>query len=259
MHELVLVGGWAAWVYANMANAARRQPVLLTHDIDIAVASSVASGATNVGELLRQADFVDVIVGPESKPPVTRYQHVRHPVPATTYCEFLTDYSGPPGRPQTRVVSGIVAQKLRFMSLALIKPMTIQLATLGVPDLPRHGIVRVPHPMNYIVHKLLTVPRRARASDQAKDHAYLYQVVLATHPGWQEMRERLEHLASVVPTRWIDRAQHEFAQRFCMPHSSGPSDAAAVLASVLNPAPTPESVQRVMNRAGRELGLITNA
>jgi len=253
--HVVLVGGWAAWAYAR-AWAPEATQTLLTYDVDIALPSSLRLPGESLDALLIQGGFVRRYVDPSAGSSATRYQPARFGDDiAPIYAEFLTHYAGPEGSPGLAQIAGVTAQRLRYMDLALIEPLAIAAADLPELGLPSHVSVRVPHPMNYIVHKLLTLGLREHRR-RRKDHAYLIQVLHDTRTRWPEMRARLAELSEDrrVHARWLGRAVAQFERSFIATDGAGADDAAAVLHD-LRSAVTPGVARRIALRAGAELGL----
>ncbi len=254
--DVVLVGGWAAWMYSRMWGAETARP-LMTNDFDWALPKRLPRRGRDLRTLLNDAEFIGVVVGPDQRPPVTRYQPARYGSTdlGPIYAEFLVSLTGPADRQSlTTEVSGVSAQRLRFMEIALIDPISVEMSKLTELDHPGpSATLRVPHPMNYLVHKLLTLDYRA-AAQKAKDFAYLYQVFRDTRTRWDDMRAQLDRLRDALVKRWVRRATSTLTQAFLEEGSPGPGAAERVLTDY--GAPTEEAVRRVIAKGAASVGLV---
>lgn len=249
LDQIVLVGGWAAWVYPRWAKASARYESLLTTDVDLALPPKLNRRNKTLRELLLGAGFDEEFLG-NHQPPVSRY----HPPEAGegVFAEFLSDrYGDERHQPPTEEISGVVAQRLRYMQLALHEPLRVEATLLPALSLKADAVL-VPHPANYLVHKLLVIPRRSKFENKVKDLAYVYQVLRDTRKRWPELQERLEALEGRFPSKWTARARRVFAEAFDERDAS--VDVAAMLQTQAV-APSSEEVMRVVARGAAAVGL----
>jgi Nucleotidyltransferase len=263
--ELVLGGGWAAYLYRFLEPfAGADAPVLLTTDIDWAVPFELSTEISVVG-LLERHGFRRVQSRGES-PPVTFYQHERfgtgdpHPV----HAEFLAPLRGSEvdreGRERTTVAPqpGLSAMLLRYMDLALFQPERLDASRAGL-DVPEGSFVRVPHPGKYLVHKALTAPRRAHPDKRDKDIAYIYETCRIARGDWSWVRDRIAFLEQTSHElgKWVATARAQLTGWFSDAHATGPIAVSRVLRAV-NPsaAPSEDAVFRAMRQALSRLGLL---
>ena len=149
----------------------------------------------------------------DDRPPVTHY-HLG-PDDEGFYAEFLTPLSGSEdrrdGRPDvTERISGIVAQKLRYLEVLLIEPWIVRLdANLGF-HLAEPADVRVTNPASYIAQKLLIHSRRSRAN-RAKDVLYT-----STAPATRLQNTSTRSTAECGASRWCKSQTPPFLSMMCV-------------------------------------------
>ena len=254
MPQLVLVGGFATWMYRYVdAYRPPKSPPLLTLDVDWA---AELGGLSGLSDALQHAGFVAKPVG-GTHPAVTRIQHVRWEGDvAPVFAEFLVPMVGPDRGRTVRVLDGpITGQALRYMDLALDEPVLLDASAIPVLEVPKGTFVRLPHPAHYVVHKALTARLRPSPQKRWKDLAYIYEVALMTQPVWMEMQERVQRL-TIHRGTWLARAVRHLEQWFGTADSPG----CAAVCDVLNAADpnrrlTHEQVHRGLAFALPAMGL----
>lgn len=266
--KLVLVGGLVPWIYRGHPSfEAPPHPALFTADIDWAVPLDLDPTCGRLTDLLEDSGFVR-LPNRSTKPPISMVQHGRHgsTEPASISMEFLAPLSGPShtrdGQPRvSALVQGTLGvQLLRYMELALHQPMSVDLQHRpGLSFGPSAARLQVPHPTNFLVHKLLVMPLRP-AVKRDKDAAYLFDLALLSRPSWPTMRARLEDLThssnSPANRRWLNAARATATQTFASPAAAGCVGAARVLNDAFPQHPlTTDRVHRVMQRFLGEVGL----
>jgi hypothetical protein len=154
---------------------------LMTRDTDVAIPLGMRIDEGNLRERLLARGFTEEFLG-DDRPPVTHYQ-----LGGDVYVEFLTPLAGGEFRRDgtrdvTTSVSGVSAQKLRYLDVLLIAPWSV---TLGSPGAPMK--VMIANPVCYIVQKLLISGKR-RPGERAKDVLYLHDTLELFGGSLEELR-----------------------------------------------------------------------
>lgn len=178
--EIVFVGGWAHRLFRlhPLARVVSYTP-LMTHDADVAVPPKLPRAQQDVRRRLRSAGFEEEFFG-EHRPPVTYYRLGGER--RGFYAEFLTPLPGSRHRRDgsidaTTSISGVTAQKLRYLEILLLGPWTVQLsAPGGYPVGHKPLVIQVPTAVSYIVQKLLVLPSR-ESKDRGKDVLYIHDAI----------------------------------------------------------------------------------
>lgn len=126
--ELVIVGGWAWYLYRKYLTAAAGLEGEFTHDVDVAVPRPLAAGRS-LDRLLAEAAFAEDMTGDET-PPVTRYAWPSTQEPEAVI-DFLTPARGA-GTQATLAMGGIVAQQLRTLDVLVEDPLVLSINEKGL-------------------------------------------------------------------------------------------------------------------------------
>lgn len=261
--ELVLCGGFAAWLYRYTAFAGEAHgPPLLTFDIDWATPRTLPVDSVSIAKVMAEYDFVRLYVN-DHNPPVMKFQHKRwgEVELASIHVEFLTPLTGKDtGQATHTVQSGLTATPLRFMDLALHRPIAV--ATHDVPELTTTSdmLVKIPHPANFLMHKALIAARRSTQAKTNNDLAHIFDVAVLTRPRWAEIRDRiLEIEQQGAWGKWLRKARQSLLLWFESPHSDGSIAVAEVMADANPSNPiTPSAVSNMMMVALRQVALLPN-
>ncbi|MEO9037930.1 MAG: GSU2403 family nucleotidyltransferase fold protein [Gemmatimonadaceae bacterium] len=176
--NLVVIGGWAHWLYRlhDKSNRPSYQ-TLQTKDVDLAF-SLTSPPDGDIGAALKRADFHERLSG-DHVPPVTRYQLGDGDL--GFYAEFLVPLSGSAtkrdGTPDATVAeAGVTAQKLRHLEILLQSPWTVIVdAKAGLPvRAPLH--LQIANPVTFIAQKLLIHGERD-SRKQAHDVLYIHDTL----------------------------------------------------------------------------------
>lgn len=150
---LVLTGSWCLLLYRQYFERDELFSSLRTRDMDFLVPIPLnLHDKINIPELLKDLGFLTEYKGSAG------YMQLIHP---EVMLEFLVPQRGretdlPFDLPQL----GLNAQRLRYMDVALIKPIKLMFE-----DIP----IRLPHPACFALHKLLVAPRRKEAFKRDRD------------------------------------------------------------------------------------------
>ncbi|MFA7368587.1 MAG: GSU2403 family nucleotidyltransferase fold protein [Kiritimatiellales bacterium] len=150
---LVLTGSWCLLLYRQYFERNELFSSLRTRDMDFLVPIPFNLRDTiNIPELLKDLGFLTEYKGSAG------YMQLIHP---EVMLEFLVPQRGrETDRPFDLPQLGLNAQRLRYMDIALMKPIKLMFE-----DVP----IRVPHPACFALHKLLVAPRRKEAFKKERD------------------------------------------------------------------------------------------
>lgn len=174
--QLLFVGGWAHRLYRLHPDAAplAYQP-LATLDADLAFAQRERLEG-DIRAALQARGFEQQLTG-NHHPPVSRY--TLGDSSEGFYAEFLTPLIGPAftreGRPLSTVgLSGITAQRLRYLDLLFLSPWSVTLTEDWGAEYPLQ--IRLPNPVVFIAQKLLIHDDRA-PQKQSQDLLYIHDTL----------------------------------------------------------------------------------
>jgi len=214
LEDLVIVGGWAPYLYAAHEQPSEEAVGLKTRDIDVAVPREIPAREKTIDQLLSEADFT---CEPSSLdiPPVTHYVATHEG--DEVEIEFITTARG--ADPGVRTVqSGLTAQELRYVDVLLEGKWAFPLDDLSSGEL--EGRVWVPTPAAFILQKALAHKKRTDPLKKDKDLYYIFYVVDAFR-GWHSwIGEELKALAASRRS-WFRRALQDLETAFETSDSSG--------------------------------------
>ncbi len=250
--QIILTGGLASIVYRRLVSTAvAEHRALTTTDIDLVVPSHlVLSAGKGLSDLLKESGFRVWSVGKDEQK-VSFYMHERHEPPAPYHVEILTplDRSGTLECRLVEVQDNLRVQALPFMEILFEQTITVSGSTVPDSCLPLDVRFRVPHPVPYIVQKVLIRPNR-REEKRNKDLAYIYDAVLLFHPQWDELarvRRRLQ--ADSRFEQWILDARATLSDLFHSEISEGPIVVRLEYAEAgIGHVPTERGIHRVMEQ-----------
>ena len=190
--QLVVAGGWVPYLYTKIYDGVVDNDPLLTADFDVAlVRNDFVEGALSLDASILDSGF-NYDFASLDKPPVVKYvkdlEEGRR-----AEIEFITETAG---RGAVEVVGSINAQALRHVGILLDEPISCPLKVLGFAE---DGMLRLPRPSRFIVHKALVAPRRRQRDKTAKDLYYAFYV-LDSFPHWRDsILEELRVFAAESP------------------------------------------------------------
>lgn len=150
---LVLTGSWCLLLYRQYFERDELFSSLRTRDMDFLVPIPLnLRDKINIPELLKDLGFLTEYKGSAG------YMQLIHP---EVMLEFLVPQRGrETDRPFDLPQLGLNAQRLRYMDVALMKPIELMFEDISI---------RVPHPACFALHKLLVAPRRKEAFKRERD------------------------------------------------------------------------------------------
>lgn len=239
LRDLVLVGGWAFRLYGLRSHSAGSLVALATGDADFVLPPKLSRRTSSLRELLEAGGFAAEYSGDES-PPVTHF------VPDGTdidfYVEFLVPEIGRPAAP-TVSVSGVPAQRLRYLDLLRINTWPIELSrTNGFDTGDRPLVVRVPNPAAYLAHKLLVLDRR-KPEKQYGDIVYIHDTLWIFSDVLPELRAEWLRLKDSMAIGWIKKLQQRRTELFARVTDLIRSASLVAASTGRRPAPDPERIR----------------
>ena len=159
---LILIGSWCLLLYRDYFRRVAYRPAIRTRDLDFLIPWPPRFRAeVDLPSLLDDLGFVINFKGDAG------WITLQHP---DLILEFLVPERGKGTRNPVAIAAlGINAQSLRFLDFLVTDAIHVDF----------HGMaVRVPHPANYALHKLLVAPRR-KSEKAERDCAQAIQVLQA--------------------------------------------------------------------------------
>jgi hypothetical protein len=181
--EVVIVGSWCVLFYERYFNTAAYRASIRTRDLDIAIPLPPRFGhKVDIAAQLAELGFVTDFKGRGG------YVRFLHP---ELIVEFLVPERGRGSdKPFDVPKLGINAQPLRFLDMLLAETISVPFQSVSV---------RLPHPANFALHKLLISGRRH--SDKAeRDREQAVSVMRALKGAGQE--NRLRGVFAALPPKW---------------------------------------------------------
>lgn len=183
LSNVVIVGSWCLLFYERYFNSPEFHAAIRTRDLDIAIPIPPQFGRkVDIGEMLKPLGFVVDFKGSDG------YIRFLHP-------ELIVEFLVPErGRGTTKPFDvpklGINAQPLRFLDLVLDTTITVPFQSVTL---------RLPHPANFAIHKLLISGRRL--SDKAeRDREQAVSVMRALQTIGEAAR--LRSVFAPLPAKW---------------------------------------------------------
>jgi hypothetical protein len=153
LQHLVLTGSWCLLLYRQYFERDELFSTLRTRDMDFLVPVPLKlREKVDLPALFKDLGFLTEYKG------TAGYMQLNHP---EVMLEFLVPMHGrETDKPYDLPQLGLNAQRLRYMDIALMKPIR-----LLFEDVP----IRVPHPACFALHKLLVAPRRKEEFKRKRD------------------------------------------------------------------------------------------
>lgn len=262
----VLTGGLAPILYRSMLTASTSsRPPMTTFDMDWVLPRPIPFHPDGLHKQLHAGGFVHFLSGGGDMP-VTYYQHVRHGTAhlSPIHVEFITPRTGGmtnrEGQTQgiLEVENGLHAQTDPYVGLLLFEPLQFDASSIPELGLSTGKLIRVSHPMSFIVQKSLIRLKRP-PNKKENDAAHMYDVAMLTFSMWDKMAAHLQQVESAggFPKRWFHRARQMLQDLFGANQSIGVIEVARKYKEVMGMgnAPSEDAIWRVMNRFRTETGL----
>lgn len=194
LKDVILVGSWCTFFYKQFFKHKSYLSTLTTRDIDLLVPLPKAiESKVDVAELLKDLGFVVGFSGSQG------YIRLEHP---ELIVEFLVPERGRgSNKPYPLQQLGLNAQALRFLDY--LSANTIE-SNIGPVKL------RLPHPANFALHKLLVMSRRPTAEKQAKDKNSAIRILNALVESGQS--EVLKKAFLEMPQKWKNKVKKQLSE-----------------------------------------------
>jgi hypothetical protein len=239
-HGVVLVGGFARDLYRHLdgfADLALHPPA--TNDVDFAINDPLQIfGNRPLHETLLQAGLQYAPrTGLNHRTAACVYFPAEQQQPRSTdpHVEFITPLRGPDREENAQPQHDkLFAFSLRFVDLLLDEPIT-------VID-PSLGLVRIPHPLAYVLQKTRIRSKRLDEHKAAKDQADAFFVIISLQSKWREWKSRWDRIAiHAEHGAWLREARRIWMDLYAGPTSPGAREVAQAY-----PGFQPDAVCRVM-------------
>jgi hypothetical protein len=184
LSDVILVGSWCALFYKDFFGQGRYMVSLKTRDMDLLIPTpSTIKVQVDVAELLKDLGFIIGFTGSKG------YIRIEHP---DLIVEFLVpERGGGSNKPYPLPELGLNAQPLRFLEFLAQNTIVANVGGLSV---------RLPHPANFALHKLVVLSRRTKPAKRAKDKDAAMRVFEALISDRQE--DSIKRAFSAMPRRW---------------------------------------------------------
>jgi nucleotidyltransferase-like protein len=175
LHEIIVGGGWAPFLYYRYLLQNRVYEPVRTLDIDFMVKKEVpVIGSKTVDQLLIGAGF-EAKFKSRDNPALIHYEGIIEDV--EVQIEFLTDQIGSNSEIVLKVQQDLHAEALRFISIIVDNVIEVTIDEPLVMQDPSCLKVKVPTPAAYIFNKGLIFNRRNSAVKKAKDLYYIFDIL----------------------------------------------------------------------------------
>jgi hypothetical protein len=171
LRHLVVVGGWAQRLHRLHDGLSASTPILYTEDLDLALRRPPAAADPPLDRRLVNAGFREIVKGDSEG--ITEYVWERGASAMTV--EFLVHRVGKESA-AVLDVGGALAQRLRHLDVAFIKPWELEVSRDGGFPCDEGEVLRlqVANPAAFLMNKLLTYQRRRELYKKGKDLLYVY-------------------------------------------------------------------------------------
>jgi hypothetical protein len=191
LKDIVLVGSWCTLFYKDFFGQSPYTVSLKTRDIDLLIPTpSTAKAEVDIAELLKDLGFVVGFTGSKG------YVRMEHP---ELIVEFLVPERGRGSdKPYPLPKLGLNAQALRFLDFLAQDTITTKVEEVSI---------RLPHPANFALHKLVVLSRRTGHAKQAKDKEAAMRVLKALIAKGED--GSIRKAFSTMPRRWQGRVRKQ--------------------------------------------------
>jgi len=175
LSAVVIGGGWVPVIFYHYLLSDKSIQPIMTRDIDLMVDNKLPiSGNKSVDTLLSEAGLTYRIGGQQHSPAVKYEGQIDgHEVEI----EFLVHHSGRGDTKVVEVQSGLRAQALRYVAIAVENTIEVEIDDFEVEDEIWPLKVKVPSPAAFIFQKGLVFTRRRDRPKKEKDLYYIFEVL----------------------------------------------------------------------------------
>lgn len=189
LEDFILIGSWCAYFYSDYFSDVpyKERETIKTRDIDFLIDSpGRMRQKVDIPELLEDLGFIIVYKGAKG------YIKLEHP---DLLLEFLVPEKGkgtdsPVGLPKL----GMNAVALRFLNFLSVNTIKVK-----VDDF----YIRMPHPVNFALHKLIIFQRRLKQDKAQKDRDTALRILKALIEKGEA--KKIKQVFDSVPKRWQNK------------------------------------------------------
>ena len=153
LKDVILIGSWCTLFYKDFFGGKKYMVSLTTRDMDLLIPfPRDIKVKTDLAELLKDLGFLVGFTGSKG------YIRLEHPY---LIVEFLVPEKGRGlDKPYPLPQLGLNAQSLRFLEYLSLETIAVRVGLINL---------KLPHPVNFALHKLLVMGRRQQDEKKAKD------------------------------------------------------------------------------------------
>lgn len=222
LDELIIVGGWAAYIYHHYHSSERtKTEPLFTMDMDFAVRKPIPVVQNKtIDELLIEAGYKRELGLLYASPPATKYVMM----PEKDFeIEFITNLKGRETGITQDIQSGLGAQKLRYVDILTENTICVEIAERLSDSREVNVKAQVPHPGRFVFQKVMASNDSHRAKPKAdKDIYYAYELIANYPELYGSVVSEIVVLKSAVPA-WYKRFEKILRRLFESAEADGPS------------------------------------
>jgi len=191
LKDIILVGSWCTLFYKDFFGRKKYMTSLTTRDMDLLIPLPRAIKANvDVAELLKDLGFIVGFTGSQG------YIRLEHP---QLIVEFLVPEKGRGSdKPYPLPQLGLNAQALRFLEYLSVSTIISKVGSIKL---------KLPHPANFALHKLLVMSRRPKAEKQAKDKESAIRILNALIDSDQSAV--IKKAFQAMPKRWQGKVKKQ--------------------------------------------------
>lgn len=181
---------------------------LFTSDLDLGASAEYLKAKQEiVEEILASAGLEVKLAG---RGGVTKFEWPEDPQ-GVFLVEILVPLSGSGEDPTMKLESGLKVPRLRYLDL-LIESASLRRVSLAETTVE----CRLPDPGVFILHKLLTAPKRSSPPKKRKDFAYALDILYLYSEELETLAGQIKEISEVSHEyrRWIERALDNLEGRF---------------------------------------------
>jgi len=191
LKDIVLVGSWCTLFYKDFFGSKKYMTSLTTRDMDLLIPLPRAIKVkTDVAELLKDLGFIVGFSGSQG------YIRLEHP---QLIVEFLVPERGRGSdKPYSLPQLGLNAQALRFLEYLSVDTITSKVGSVKL---------KLPHPANFALHKLLVMTRRPKADKRAKDKESAIRILSALIDS--DQKATIKKAFQEMPKKWQGKVKKQ--------------------------------------------------
>jgi len=184
LKHIVLVGSWCTLFYKEFFGSKKYMTSLTTRDMDLLIPLPGAIKVkTDVAELLKDLGFIVGFTGSQG------YIRLEHPQLIVEF--FVPEKGRGSDKPYSLPQLGLNAQALRFLEYLSVNTITSRIGSIKL---------KLPHPANFALHKLVVMGRRPKAEKKAKDKESAIRILNALIDSGRSAA--IKKAFQAMPKRW---------------------------------------------------------